>query len=393
MSGPAFLAWRYLLHHRIKTAILVISIALIVFLPIGLRVLVDQSARELTARADLTPLVVGARGSALELVLASLYFEPEPPEPISQREFERVRRTGLVEAVPLHLGFETRGRPIVGTTLDYFALRGLRVATGRAMAVLGECVVGARAAREFGVAPGDTLVSSPQTVFQLAGVYPLKMKVVGVLAPNHSADDGAVFVDVKTAWVIGGLGHGHRDLAEPGADADVAAREGSRITAKASVVEYNEITPENLASFHFHGDVGDLPLSAVLAFPPDERARALLLGRYQAPDEAVQVVRSTAVMDELLETVLTVESYAVAAIGVVGAATLATAALVFLLSIRLRRREIETLHKIGASRPRVAAVLLSEVVAVAVLGVGLAGLLTLGVSRFGEAAIRRFLLS
>ncbi len=393
MSGPALLAWRYLLHHRVKTAILVVSIALIVFLPIGLRVLVDQSARELRARAEATPLVLGARGSALELALASLYFESQPPKPIAWREVVRVRETGLAEAVPLHLGFEARGRPIVGTTLAYFDRRGLHVAMGRAPAVLGECVVGARAARELGVVPGDTLVSSPETVFQLAGVYPLRMRVVGVLAPAHTADDGAVFVDVKTAWVIAGLGHGHRDLAAPGAAGDVAARVEGSITARASVVEYNEITPENLASFHFHGDRSDLPISAVLVFPPDERSRALLLGRYQALDEAVQVVRPTSVMDELLETVVTVESYAVAAIGVVGAATLATAALVFLLSIRLRRREIETLHKIGASRPRVAAVLLSEVVAVSILGVTLAGLLTLGVSRFGEAAIRRLLLS
>ena len=98
-------------------------------------------------------------------------------------------------------------------------------------------------------------------------------------------------------------------------------------------------------------------------------------------------------MDELLETVVTVESYAVAAVGAVGVATLATAALVFLLSIRLRRREIETLVKIGGARASVATVLLSEVVGVTLLGIVLAGVLTLVTSRFGEAAIRRFLLS
>lgn len=393
MIGPAYLAWRYLLHHRTKTAILVASIALIGFVPVGLRELVDQSARELRARAEATPLVVGARGSALELVLASLYFESQSPEPITWGEFERVRETALAMAVPLYLGFETRGRPIVGTTLEYFTLRGLRVATGRPMAILGECVVGARAAEELGVAPGDTLVSSPKTVFQLAGAYPLKMRVVGVLAPIHSADDGAVFVDVKTTWVIAGFGHGHRDLAERGAAADVAAREEGRIVAKASVVEFNEITQENLASFHLHGDVSDLPLSAVLAFPQGDRSRTLLLGRYQAPDERVQIVRPSDVMEELLETVITVERYAVAAVGAVGMATLATAVLVFMLSIRLRRREIETLHKIGASRPRVAAVMFSEVVVITLLGVALAGLLTVGVSSFGGAMIRWFLLS
>ena len=52
MSGPLYLTWQYLIHNRGKTAILVASIAVIVFLPVGLNVLVGQSAEELTARAD-----------------------------------------------------------------------------------------------------------------------------------------------------------------------------------------------------------------------------------------------------------------------------------------------------------------------------------------------------
>ena len=75
MSGALYLAWRYLAHHRVKTAILVAAIALIAFLPAGLNVLVGESARELTARAEATPLLVGARGSPLSLALRALYFE------------------------------------------------------------------------------------------------------------------------------------------------------------------------------------------------------------------------------------------------------------------------------------------------------------------------------
>ncbi len=57
MRDSLFLAWRYLAYHRIKTAILVTSITLIVFLPVGLRVLVRQSEHQLTARAEATPLI------------------------------------------------------------------------------------------------------------------------------------------------------------------------------------------------------------------------------------------------------------------------------------------------------------------------------------------------
>ena len=95
MSGPLYLAWRYLAHHRAKTAILVISIALILFLPVGLRVLVEQSSTHLLARARATPLVVGARGSALELLLSSLYFESKAPEASRYAEGLRIAATGF----------------------------------------------------------------------------------------------------------------------------------------------------------------------------------------------------------------------------------------------------------------------------------------------------------
>ena len=79
MKQVVYVAWRYLAYHRWKTITLVGAITLIVYLPIGLRVLVDQSSRQLTARADATPLLIGAKGSPLELVLNTLYFGSDHP--------------------------------------------------------------------------------------------------------------------------------------------------------------------------------------------------------------------------------------------------------------------------------------------------------------------------
>jgi len=387
-----YLAWRYLAYHRLKTAVLITSITLIIYLPTGLNVLVGQSAAELTARAQATPLLVGARGSPLELALNSLYFESDTPATTTYDWVTRVSDSGLADPVPLYVRFRSRAHPIVGTTLEYFDFRDLRIASGRRMAVLGECVLGARAARSLGAGPGDGVTSSPEGVFDLAGVYPLRMRVVGVLAPAHTPDDLAVFVDLKTAWIIQGLAHGHQDLATPEAASAVLSREGNTIRGNASVVQYNEITPENIDSFHFHGDPATYPLSAVIAVPHDEKSRVLLLGRYQS-DEAIQMVRPISVMNDLLDTILTVQSYVVAAVVILGVATIATAGLVFWLSLRLRRREIETMVKIGGSRGSVASIVVSEIVVVLLTSVALAGGLTLLTSRFGSQAIRTFLLS
>jgi putative ABC transport system permease protein len=388
-----YLAWCYLRLHRMKTLILVAAIATISFLPVGLNVLVAKSGEELMARAEATPVLIGARGSALELVLSALYFESDPPPPAGHGEVDRILASGLAEPIPLHVRFRVRDQPIVGTTLEYFDFRGLRVQAGRRMAVLGECVVGAEAARTLGVAPGDSVVSSPESAFDLGGVYPLELEVVGVLAPAFSPDDDAVFVDIKTAWVIEGIGHGHQDLAKIEAEAAVLSREGDRITANASVVEFNRITDANRESFHFHGDRSEHPVSAIIAVPHDAKSRALLMGRYAGSEEPSQIVRPAQSMAELLETVFTIRSYLVAAIGVVGAATLATASLVFLLSFQLRQREIETMVKIGGARTSIVAILASEVVVVLSMGLLLAGLLTLLTERFGSEMIRLLLIS
>ncbi len=393
MTDVLYLAWRYLAYHKIKTAILVASIMLIVFLPVGLNVIVGQSAEELTSRAEATPLLVGAKGSPLELVLSSLYFDANQPELTTYADSLRVGESGLATPIPLYVRFRSRESPIVGTTLEYFGFRGLEFAEGRPMAVLGECVLGSRVAEGLGLGVGDTVVSSPESVFDLAGVYPLKMSVVGVLAPSYTVDDEAIFVDIKTTWVIQGLVHGHQDLAAPEAAAGVLKREGDTIVGNASVVQYNEITADNVDSFHFHGDMSDYPISAVIADPKDQKSGTILMGRYEADDDPSQIVQPTSVMNELLDTILTIQGFIVAAILLVAAATLATAALVIMLSLRLRRREIETMHKIGGSRLTIGTLLVSEVVAVVVLGVILAGVLTLATHQFGAGLIRTWLLT
>ncbi|MCZ6786601.1 MAG: ABC transporter permease [Planctomycetota bacterium] len=383
MNDVLYLAWCYLAHQRVKTIVLVFSIALIFFIPAGLRVLIEQSRSELTARAEATPLLVGKKGSPTELVLNSLYFSTDVPERMRYHEVKRVRATGYAEAIPLYARFRARDLPIVGTTIDYFAFRGLRVARGRQMTRLGDCVVGART----GIEPGGSVVSSPESLFDLAGVYPLKMRVTGVLAPSGGPDDDAVFVDVKTAWVIEGLAHGHGDLKE----ADILKRESGRVVANPAVQKFYEITDDNLDSFHFHGNPDEFPITSVLAVPHEARSATLLRGRYEAPDETHQILRPVDVLEELMGTVLTIESFVLAALVIVGAATLLTAALVFVLSLRLRRREIETMQKIGGSRGRILSVLVCEIAGIVVAGLVLAALLTWMTAALGADAVRSWI--
>ena len=232
-------------------------------MPVSVWIVIEEVERHMRARAVDTPLLLGRAGSPLELVFNGVYFTKPDVSTFPLRNLEAVREDRLAEAIPLYARFTTNGYRIVGTELDYFRFRDVAVAEGRQLARLGECVIGSRVARELNVKPGDFLISSPEKLFDLAGVYPLRMTVCGVLAPTGTADDKAVFVDLKTAWIIQGIGHGHDDAAalpdEQRLQAGQESGEENGIVLNASILEYNEITEENIDSFHFHGDLEDNP--------------------------------------------------------------------------------------------------------------------------------------
>ena len=361
MIDSLYIAWRYISYYKARTATLIACVTLITGLPLALEVLLGESEQQLLSRADSTPLLLGARGSALDLVMNSLYFDDEVPELISMNAVDEIEASALAMAIPLYGRFQARGFPIVGTTLDYFDFRGLRIAQGRQLALLGDCVIGAEVAEQLGLAPGDSLLSSPETLFDIAGVYPLKMKVVGVLARSYTPDDLAVLVDLKTAWVVQGLVHGHEDVSRTKDDSVIMKRSDDNVIANAKLVEYMEISQENIGSFHFHGTSADYPLTAVLVLPHDERSGTILRGRYLDAGTPYQLVVPGDVIDGLLANIFRIKNIMDAVILLVGIATALALVLVFTLSLRLRQREIRTVFRIGGSRSTITRLIAAEI--------------------------------
>jgi putative ABC transport system permease protein len=305
----------------------------------------------------------------------SLYFDDEVPEIISMQAADEITDTGLAYAIPLYIRFQARNKPIVGTSIDYFDFRNLQIAQGRMLAVLGESVIGAGVAEEYGLAPGHSIVSSPDTLFDLAGAYPLKMTVAGILERSHTPDDQAVFVDLKTAWVIEGLGHGHEDLSRTRDSSVILNRSEGSVTANAKLFQYTEITEENMDGFHFHGDASIYPLTALLVVPDDAKAATLLRGRY-LENQQYHIVRPTEVIQGLMQNIFRIKRVIDAVIAIVGLATVLAIALVFALSVRLRQRELTTIFKLGCSRMTAVKLIAAEIVII-VLAAGIicAGLL------------------
>ncbi len=388
MFDSLYISWKYVSFNKVKTATLVACITLIGFLPLALELLLSESERQLMSRAVSTPLLIGAKGSSLDLVMSTLYFGDGAPELINMKTAERVRDSNLASPIPIYARFRARGHPIVGTTLDYFDFRGLKIAEGRNFALLGECVLGAIVAEQLGINPGKSLVSSPDNPFDLAGVYPLKMKVVGILAKSHTSDDLAVFVDIKTAWVMQGLGHGYEDVAKTKDQTVILNRTETNVVANAKLQQYTEITAANLDSFHFHGDTSIYPITAVIAVPQDTKSGTILRGRFVSGDEGNQIVKLDDVIDGLLQNIFRIKNMLEAVISVVGLGTVLAILLVFALSLRLRQREITTIFKLGGNRMTIARLLGAEILIIVLMSGVLCGVMVFVVNHFSNDLVR-----
>lgn len=338
----------YLRRNRIKTLLLTSAFTLVWFLPAIVSLVVSSAETQLRARSASTPLVIGRSGSPLELAFNALYFTKRDLPSFPINEIEELREG--VTSIPLYCRFHSRETPIVGTSLDYFKFRKLAFEEGRPFVRLGECVIGEKVAARFGLSVGDSVISSPGSILDMAGVYPLKMNICGVLKSSGSPDDASIFVDVKTAWIIEGLGHGHEEattIDETGRLPGKGEDQNGEIKLNASVIHYNEITPDNVAGFHFHGDPGDFPITAAIAIPGSMKTQAFLKDDFQLRDD-MQIITPSGVMKELFDTVFQIQAVVTGILILIGLATVTIGFLVFGLSNRLRRREFESLHNMGA---------------------------------------------
>ncbi|MCX5691135.1 MAG: hypothetical protein NTV94_15340 [Planctomycetota bacterium] len=370
MSAALSLALSHARHHALRTLLLVACVFVSALVPLATRVLAHSLEASLLARARGTPLVVGAKGSRVDLVMAALYFRKGPFAPITTGTWLDLARDSGATVIPLNASFTARGFPLVATPPDYLDFRGLTCAGGFPPARIGDAVLGAKVAAELGLGTGDSIFSDQTEVLDIAKPPALKLHITGVLAASHSPDDSAIFTDLKTAWVLTGLSHGHADAAAVIPEQLVLERSAQRVVISEELVDYNEVTDANVATFHLHADPRSLPLTAVIVAPDSERSLSLIKARMNSKEGLQALVPEQAVR-EVLAIVAKFERTVQVLSWVMAGLTVVTIGLVTALSARIRAREIETLTKLGVSRGTVS--LLFGFEAAAQIVVGIAG--------------------
>jgi putative ABC transport system permease protein len=358
LGNAFFLAYHYLRSSRRRTTVMVFATSVCVFLPAFTFLAAASIESQLTARGDASPVLIGYKGNEFDLTMSSLYFRGSVDDPVPYELIAELRESAYGVPVPLYIKYSAAGIPLVGTSLAYFEQRQLALTDGRLPGMLGEVVIGATAADEYRVGVGDKLMTDHQNLYNLAEAYPLVLIVVGVLAPSGSIDDHALFADVKTTWTLEGKIHGHSQVEDK--DAINAGADEENLEASAALFIFNEITEDNVQTYHFHGSQDDAPLTAVLVFPDDHRALSQLMGDY-AMSEVYKAVRPTEVVETILDIVVRVQDALRAYFSLILASTAAFFGLVMVLSLRLRDGEILLMRRIGCSRGAIALIVGAEV--------------------------------
>jgi putative ABC transport system permease protein len=379
VRGILLLTCRYLSANKLKTAILLVCLTATFFLPLALKFLIARFEQDLLARGNATPLVVGVRGDRFDLVLKTLYFNSDSPGEISASDFDDLQAEGRGLVIPMHADYSARDFPVVGTSLEYFEFRGLRPAQGSFPLRLGDAILGANVARALRLGVGDPILTDQESLYNIAAIYPLKMRITGILGERGTPDDDAIFTDVKTSWVIAGIGHGHTDVTEPGKESLLLDKSDEAVVASAAVVEYNEITDANIGSFHFHADRGHLPLTSLIYLPDSSKSATILKGRFNV-SKTLQMLEPRVVLEELMGIVFQVKRFFDGSFLLVFATTALFLVLVVLLSLKLRERERQALFRIGCSRGAVFCMQATELLALVVVSALLAGAGALGLA-------------
>jgi len=203
-----YMAWRNLGLKKLQTTL---SLILLAF-GVGMVSLLMLSEKQLSDTFDRNiqdiDLVLGAKGSPLQLILANVYHVDAPTGNIRLVDAQKViRHPYIEEGIPLAYGDNYRGFRIVGSTAAYLHHYNAALREGRRMGAPFEVVIGQQVAETTGLKVGDTFFSAHGLQDETDVHTDKTFTVVGVLAESQSVIDQLLHCSIETIWAVHD-GHG-----------------------------------------------------------------------------------------------------------------------------------------------------------------------------------------
>lgn len=197
------LSWKYIKGKPLTTALNVLLLSFGIGIIVVLLLLSNQVQDKLTQNAKGIDLVVGAKGSPLQIILASIYHIDYPTGNIPLDEAASLSRNRLIRnAIPLALGDSYKSIRIVGTTASCRELYELELAEGGFWGSDYEVTLGAIAAETLGLKVGDAFFGEHGMAEGGESHESHAYKVAGILKPAGKVTDNLILTSVQSVWLM-----------------------------------------------------------------------------------------------------------------------------------------------------------------------------------------------
>lgn len=405
------IAWRSIQQRALASALTAFTVALGVALVVAVLVIhavVDQSFRRGSQGYD---LIVGAKGSPLQLVLNTVFHLSQPVENIPYsylEEFTVGRFAPAVDvAIPVCTGHDYKGYAVVATIpeaferLTYLDGREYEFAEGANFLSENhfEAVIGSTVAKKLGMKLGDTFIPVA-TVGEPGGEEGHEpFTVVGILSPTGTPNDRVLFINLEGFYRCEAHQHGksfeQQVLAGEGAD---SPGEGAARSSQSSDEHAHEgdghVHEEDGEHAHAHADEHEhehghehehehehaeenRELSAILLVTDIHRQPQLAMSLPTVINEepVAQAVMPSRVIAELFDNIVGNVQLMLLVLAVLVVVVAGVGILVSIYnSMNDRRHEIAVMRALGARRATVMSIILAESILLS-LGGGAFGVL------------------
>ena len=197
------LAWRNIIYNPFNT---ILSILLMTF-GVGvislLLLLNNQIDKQLQDNLRGIDMVIGAKGSPLQLILSSIYHIDNPTGNISYKEVKKLTKNSMVDlTIPLSYGDSYNGFRIVGTSQEYIDLYDADLSEGVLWDKSMQVVIGSAVADITNLSIGDMFCGTHGFGDDGHVHDHHHYEVVGILKQSNTTIDKLIITDTKSVWDV-----------------------------------------------------------------------------------------------------------------------------------------------------------------------------------------------
>jgi len=197
------LSWRYLwsrpLAAGLNLLLLTLSLAAITFVMLASHQINRAFERDLAG----IDVVVGAKGSPMQLILSGVFHIDAPTGNIPLAAVkELMLNPQVAKLIPISLGDNFRGFRIVGTSHDYVQHYSAKLADGGLWIAPMQAVIGSQVSRQTGLKLGDSFAGSHGLGSGGESHGQAGYVVRGVLAASGSVLDRLILTSTESVWQV-----------------------------------------------------------------------------------------------------------------------------------------------------------------------------------------------